>query len=755
MNRVGGKLRRHSKANANAVVKTQKQYFAKARLAAQSGIAAPSPPAFSVLDGHFNHREPENNIGSCRNTGLIPEKAQSPDHLPSLHIKPHKRKRKNPSSPPHRGKTSQDSPISVTTTTAKHITKRQRRSGANTIEDVKLDLLSRSDWMGLGVTRPVRVRLMSSAEMDKIGRRRKITSEDRKRRDKARKRDHIRHDLIKPFEVVQDGDLHSTVDVEDCIRVGFNIHQTQTSQKASWLPHGESGSVSSEFILCDKLDEEHDTATNDSMNFSRLQKDFNGLGLGENFDSSLREDGGMINVLPLKQVLDLDSFDKVKERSSSIAQHLSFLTSQHVPGESETRRTAQQSLLSKQSQSGSPTGSHKEIGASESDPQRHMTPKSPNRRWTAVHVHDRANPPAPSYGAFGVLPGVGMEALPTKTSKQLVAPERELTQERAPPVLATTELSASPQIEEMEVHAFSRPLFTLEYQAALEADMFGDRYLVPNGEHSLEIASIQSRPHHVSPPIQQQGFFSKDLCMERLTLHRPQFRMPMPRLITQDSQFFNPASNAELGVQRDQQNYSHASGSQYNPPDFNSAQKPFQIDSEFLIAQQELEMSTTQPLPPPLVERLDAADTVCDENEARRKFVFAKDFENVQRGFKFAPSKAHHIQAQIHRQPPLEDRTSPGESSLLDGLSLNDASRNILSPVKTIQTSANTILYQARRPLSPQAFTATSPSDTDFLSQISPMEGYLDERLADISLYNNPSRTERSFDEAHMWPGTC
>src|SRR5271154_5310690 len=119
MNWVGGKLHRHSKANANAVVKTQKQHFAKARLEAQSGIAAPSPPAFSILDGRFNHREPENNIGAYRNTDLIPEKTQSPDHLPSLHIKPHRRKRKNPNSPLHRGKTYQDSPISVTTTTAK------------------------------------------------------------------------------------------------------------------------------------------------------------------------------------------------------------------------------------------------------------------------------------------------------------------------------------------------------------------------------------------------------------------------------------------------------------------------------------------------------------------------------------------------------------------------------------------------------------------------------------------------------------
>ena len=261
----------------------------------------------------------------------------------------------------------------------------------------------------------------------------------------------------------------------------------------------------------------------------------------------------------------------------------------------------------------------------------HSQPKSPNRRSMAAHVHDRANPPAPPYGVYEVPPDVGMEALPTKpSSKQLVGPERELAQERAPPVVAATEPGASPQIEEMEVDTFNRPLFTLEYQAALEADTFSGRHLAPNDEeHSPDIASIQSQPHQVSPPIQQQEFFSKDISKERLTLHRPQFQMPMPlvwepRLIAQDFQFFNPASNAELGVRRNQPNYSHASDSQYNPPSFNIAQKPYQIDSEFPIAQKELKMSTRQPLPPSWVERRDAAGTVCDENETRMKFVFAK-----------------------------------------------------------------------------------------------------------------------------------
>jgi hypothetical protein len=42
MNWTGGRLQRHSKANANATLKAQKQHFAKARLQLQDGRPEPS-----------------------------------------------------------------------------------------------------------------------------------------------------------------------------------------------------------------------------------------------------------------------------------------------------------------------------------------------------------------------------------------------------------------------------------------------------------------------------------------------------------------------------------------------------------------------------------------------------------------------------------------------------------------------------------------------------------------------------------------
>jgi hypothetical protein len=52
MNWTGGRLQRHSQANANATLKAQKQHFSKARLRQQHGQPAPSPlrlSAFKVL----------------------------------------------------------------------------------------------------------------------------------------------------------------------------------------------------------------------------------------------------------------------------------------------------------------------------------------------------------------------------------------------------------------------------------------------------------------------------------------------------------------------------------------------------------------------------------------------------------------------------------------------------------------------------------------------------------------------------------
>jgi hypothetical protein len=67
------------------------------------------------------------------------------------------------------------------------------------------------------------------------------------------------------------------------------------------------------------------------------------------------------------------------------------------------------------------------------------------------------------------------------------------------------------------------------------------------------------------------------------------------------------------------------------------------------------------------------------------------------------------------------------------------------SPAKTIHTSANGVLYRAEDLQASRPMTSAETSEADFLTQMSPMEGRLDERLVDISAYTNAARSVRSY----------
>lgn len=85
------------------------------------------------------------------------------------------------------------------------------------------------------------------------------------------------------------------------------------------------------------------------------------------------------------------------------------------------------------------------------------------------------------------------------------------------------------------------------------------------------------------------------------------------------------------------------------------------------------------------------------------------------------------------------------DSSILDEATRSCAvnAETSSNPKSTVQTCKNTSLNSNNSPIR----SPTSPSvvsETDFLSNLSPMEGFLDEGLAHISVYNNATRTIRS-----------
>lgn len=106
------------------------------------------------------------------------------------------------------------------------------------------------------------------------------------------------------------------------------------------------------------------------------------------------------------------------------------------------------------------------------------------------------------------------------------------------------------------------------------------------------------------------------------------------------------------------------------------------------------------------------------------------------------------IQSQ-HRYPPSSNKATHARtdnSSLLEEQLLRDTGLTTatapFSTQPTIQTSANTYLNPK---LSQERRTSAQPrSETDFLSHLSPMGGFPDDSLAQISVHNNAPRTIRS-----------
>jgi hypothetical protein len=76
MNWTGGRLQRHSKANANATLKAQKQHFAKARLQQQNGRPEPSPLQVSAFKVPIKEDE---KVDRDRSRGV--KRPRSPERL--------------------------------------------------------------------------------------------------------------------------------------------------------------------------------------------------------------------------------------------------------------------------------------------------------------------------------------------------------------------------------------------------------------------------------------------------------------------------------------------------------------------------------------------------------------------------------------------------------------------------------------------------------------------------------------------------
>ena len=288
MNWTGGKLQRHSKANANPIARAQKQHFAKARLRRETGHAKQlssgtislNDDRFSLSD-HFKARESQERLGQRPQ----PHPHQSPTRDPSL---------KSKQAPSGSRISKQPSPT-IEPVVA---------------EDIKTKLLRNPDWLNLSATSPAQIRFPSARDSANVAKRRKITHEDLVRQQEGQKRQ------ISPASLRhRRNDLLSNQSQKISIRIGPDIHRSQPtiSQAVNTKGASSSQAASSDSMLLDELSPDHrnrDFQLHQTLdidtNLARLQ--------GDSQTSSAN-----VNVeLPtLDKFLDSENFDQVKERSAS------------------------------------------------------------------------------------------------------------------------------------------------------------------------------------------------------------------------------------------------------------------------------------------------------------------------------------------------------------------------------------------------------------------------------------------------------
>jgi hypothetical protein len=129
---------------------------------------------------------------------------------------------------------------------------------ANTLQNAKRSLLEKSDWMGLSAARPLKMAFTTVQEMESIGKRRKITETGEQKKAVALQDSKSHPTTNRRRRMSKNRSNTSIPHTEDAsTRVGGDIHQTQTTSLLTNgrrpTPDGPVG-ASTESMLLDKFD---------------------------------------------------------------------------------------------------------------------------------------------------------------------------------------------------------------------------------------------------------------------------------------------------------------------------------------------------------------------------------------------------------------------------------------------------------------------------------------------------------------------
>ena len=688
MNWTGGSLQRHSKANANTLVKKQKQHFAKARLQSRSRHIRLSSagPSIAELPQYApllrKRRSSPIALGTQDSTQKSVRGNEAFGTVWRLSENPNsqfaRREPSNQSTEDEAGR--QDNP-GVRAMPSLMFSDRQP-DDTNGVDHARKDLLETSDWVGLTTMRPARFNRSVRDEMEKVGRRRKITSLKRRRAGLHAHADGQTYHAVQPARQVP------SVRTEDIsVRVGSNIHRTQTTPSncagkgSTQLPENhliESAPLASSRDELGSADTGLKTSENGNRSF--WEKATAGQTMSASDSGPQKE----TCLIPLNRAIDLNlsSWDMIREHSSR----------------SGSQTNARVSILPSDPSFLSPLDG--EFGMVVKC---NLSPEV-NTNDEAAILQDYASV---SITQNIVQRGIAVGVLETAAEEQPTSPpfiQQDVYQKLSSPVRTKhAKLVQSPTLPSLDAAVSNlierSPRFTLESQVELERTVQGLEnranssgnvaFAPPPGDRHVRLADEAQALPGVSAFHRGLGPQSTD--------HR-----------------FSPILASKMDVLQ--------TSSGLSLPTRHSSSVSLRCHNQ----------DDGQTLPNSTCNKvLTPTPNATIENDTWMKFVFPDDFRKVQHGFQFDNS---HLQHKPKRaRGPAKSFTNELISVQGGSGSLRDREHSSYSN----HTGANTSLFIPSQ-------QNCDPSETDFLSYLSPMEGCLDERVVDVSVYNNPARTEHS-----------
>lgn len=684
MNWTGGRLYRHSKANSNSVVKAQKDYFARARLRHSIKPSLPTPLHVFVATAGDQEHYSHRSRGEKR-------RQASPENEPS-HSNSRVHQAAHPEEQAHlqsRGLSVRDSSL----TTSPRV---------NTLEHVRRSLLKQSDWLSLAPARPLKKNSKPSADSKRVARRRRVTREDRERQKHGADHRRVEHNLIKPF--VQKTVARQPTDSENAsIRIGSNIHQSQAIKsihRSENLASAISQSSSNKPMLLDIIEAQTTTEPmKDPGPYYLVQQESNGYMPGVRVKEQEAIDDEAL--IPLEKARGFANFDNVNAHSSSTKQiSLSSLSMSRAKLQAYERNqipplqhTSSSLIRARPGSSQGMSSDHSERGKEykfatvDSEPPRYLEYQEDvimNGMQTNLPPH---NPVQASHGQIVTT----SEQVSGRNGRENAAlssrPHVYVSQDSRERVNAFHELGRTPD----QRNGLARDDGSTQHQKApytIERQVQLEQSLTYHNENSMRAESEESGQSRKYPGRRSYGNDGKDRSGGR-------------------------SSSASYGMMLDDQD------------------SPRQMS----IAGQS-PAATGRPR------------RQGDENEAWMRDVFSTDFHKLQQRFSFARAPAGNSGDQAQPLRPTSRKQRSDVINRFDQFchherTSNPSSESSLS--KSTKVVANARLH-IRQDTDPNL--QSLPSETDLLTQMRPMTDYFDDRIFNMSTYNDASRTLRSFVEA-------